>query len=295
MKENIHDLLAFITVAREASFTRAATKLNVSQSALSHRMRALEGRLGIRLLTRTTRSVAPTEAGDRLLRAVGPRLDEIAMELEALGELRDRPAGTIRITATDHAADTVLWPRLAKILPDYPELRVEIVVDYGLTDIVAQRFDMGVRFGDQVEKDMIAMRIGPDVEMAIVGHPSYFERRPVPHAPHDLLSHNCIALRLASGGIYAWELKNGKRELQVRVDGQATFNGVYQIINAALAGAGLAFVPVELVRQHVDSRRLLSVMHDWCPVFPGFHVYYPSRRASAKAMTVVIDALRYER
>jgi DNA-binding transcriptional LysR family regulator len=293
MRENIHDLLAFIAVARERSFTRAATRLGVSQSALSHTIRALEARLGIRLLTRTTRSVAPTEAGERLLRTVAPRLDEVEAELDALGELRDKPVGRVRITATDHAADTVLWPRLAKILPSYPELKVEIMIDYGLTDIVAQRFDIGVRFGDQVEKDMIAVRIGPDVRMSIVAHPSYLERRAAPSTPQDLLSHNCVSLRLASGGIYAWELEKDGRQLQVRVDGQTTFNGVYQMIDAALGGAGLAFVPVELIERHLTAGDLVCVMEDWCPVFPGFHLYYASRRASSKALTVVVDALRY--
>jgi DNA-binding transcriptional LysR family regulator len=294
MRENIQDLLAFISIAREGSFTRAAAKLGVSPSALSHTIRALEARMGLRLLVRTTRSVAPTEAGERLLRTVAPRFDEIEAELLAVGELRDKPAGTIRITATDHAIDRYIWPRLAEVLPRYPDLKVELVVDYGLADIVADRFDMGVRHGDQVEKDMVAVRISPDVQMAIVAHPACFASRPPPSTPQDLLAHNCILLRLtSSGGIYAWELQKGRRALQAKVEGRSTFNGVYQMIQAALAGAGLAFVPLELVASHIAQGRLVSVMADWCPAFPGFHAYYPSRRQSSRALSVVVDALRH--
>lgn len=293
-RENINDLLAFLAVARERSFTRAAGKLGVSQSALSHTVRALEERLGLRLLTRTTRSVAPTEAGERLLQSVGPRIEEIEAEIAALQELRDKPAGTIRITTTDFAADTVLWPRLSKLLPEYPDLKVEIVVDYGLSDIVAERFDIGVRWGDQVAKDMIAVRIGPDARLAIVGAPSYLDRHPAPKTPQDLLSHNCITLRLPTrGGLYAWELRKGKRELQVRVDGQLTCNGVYQMLNGAIDGAGLAFLPEELARPHVEAGRLRWVMEDWFPTFPGLHIFYPSRRQHSRALSVVVEALRY--
>ncbi|TWG88649.1 LysR family transcriptional regulator [Cupriavidus gilardii J11] len=293
-RENINDLLAFLAVARERSFTRAAGKLGVSQSALSHTVRALEERLGLRLLTRTTRSVAPTEAGERLLQSVGPRIEEIEAEIAALQELRDKPAGTIRITTTDFAADTVLWPRLSKLLPEYPDLKVEIVVDYGLSDIVAERFDIGVRWGDQVAKDMIAVRIGPDARLAIVGAPSYLDRHPAPRTPQDLLSHNCITLRLPTrGGLYAWELRKGKRELQVRVDGQLTCNGVYQMLNGAIDGAGLAFLPEELARPHVEAGRLRWVMEDWFPTFPGLHIFYPSRRQHSRALSVVVEALRY--
>lgn len=295
-RESINDLLAFLAVAREGSFTRAAVKMGVSQSALSHTIRALEARLGIRLLTRTTRSVAPTEAGQRLLDTIGPRFDEIEAGVTALGELRDKPAGTVRITTTDYAANLLLWPRLAKVMPDYPDLKVEMIIDYGLSDIVADRFDIGVRYGDQVAKDMIAVRIAPDIKMAIVGSPSYFEQRAAPEAPQDLLAHNCITLRLpTSGGIYAWELKKGKRALQVRVDGQMTFNGVYQMIDAALDGAGLAFVQEDMVRDHIAAGRLKSVMQDWCPTFPGMHIYYANRRAPSRALSVVIDALRLRR
>jgi DNA-binding transcriptional LysR family regulator len=293
-RENINDFLAFLAVAREGSFTRAAVKLGVSQSALSHTIRALEARLGIRLLTRTTRSVAPTEAGQRLLEAIGPRFDEIEAEISALGELRDKAAGTIRITTTDYAANLVLWPKLSKVMPNYPDLKVEIIVDYGLSDIVADRFDIGVRYGDQVAKDMIAVRVGPDTKMSIVCSPSYLEQRAAPESPQDLLAHNCITLRLpTSGGLYAWELKNGKREPQVRVDGQMTFNGVYQMINAALDGAGLAFVPEEMIAKYVAAGRLKSVKQDWCPTFPGLHIFYASRREPSRAMSVVVDALRF--
>lgn len=293
-RENINDILAFLAVARERSFTRAAAKLGVSQSALSHTVRGLEARMGLRLLTRTTRSVACTDAGERLLNTVGPRFEEIEAELSALAELRDKPAGTIRITTTDYAADMVLWPKLSRVLPAYPELKIEMIVDYGLSDIVAERYDIGVRFGDQVAKDMIAVRIGPDVPMVIVGAPAYLARQALPKKPQDLLAHNCITLRLPTrGGLYAWELKKGKRELQVRVDGQLTCNGVYQMINAAVSGNGLAFVPEELARRHLSEGRLQHVLADWCPTFPGLHIFYASRRESSRAMAVVVDALRY--
>lgn len=293
-RDNINDILAFLVLARERSFTRAAAKLGITQSALSHIMRGLETRLGVRLLTRTTRSVSPTEAGERLLKTVGPRLEEIEAEIAAISELGDKPAGTIRITAIDHVIDTVLWPRLAKILPQYPDLRIEISSDYRMVDVAAERFDIGVRFGDQVEKDMVAVRLTPDVQMMIVGSPGYFETHRVPTSPQDLLKHNCITLRLSSsGGIYAWELRNGDRELEARVSGQATFNSAYQMLNAALSGCGLAFVPEEMAGPHVREGRLLSVMENWCPAFPGLHAYYPSRRHSSRALALVIDAIRY--
>jgi DNA-binding transcriptional LysR family regulator len=293
-RHNLSDLLALLAVAREKSFTRAAAKLGVSQSALSHTIRGLETRMGVRLLTRTTRSVSPTEAGEQLLDAIAPRFEEIEAELAAVSELGDKPAGTIRITTTDHPAQSILLPRLSTLLPDYPDLKIEITVDYGMTDIVAERYDMGVRWGDQVAKDMIAVRIAPDCRMAIVGSPAYLATRPRPEAPQELIGHNCITLRLASsGGLYAWELKKGERELQVRVEGQATFNGVYQMLNAAVSGCGLAFLPEELALDHVRAGRLAFVLQDWCPVFPGLHVYYPSRRQSSRALALVVDALRY--
>jgi DNA-binding transcriptional LysR family regulator len=293
LRENVTDLLAFIAVAREGSFTRASAKLGVTQSALSHTLRALEARMGVRLLSRTTRSVAPTAAGERLLRTIAPRFEEIESELAAIVETRNKPAGTIRITATDYAADTVLLPRLSKVLPDYPDLKVELVVDYGLTDIVADRFDIGVRWGDQVAKDMIAVRVGPDARLAVVGSPAYLERHPAPKQPKDLIEHNCINLRLPTrGGLYAWELRKGKRQMQVRVDGQLTFNGTYQMLNAALGGMGLAFIPEELARPHVEAGRLRWVLEDWYPTFPGLHIFYASRREYSKALSVVVEALR---
>lgn len=287
-------LLAFMAVAKERSFTRAAAKLGVSQSALSHTMRGLETRLGVRLLARTTRSVAPTEAGERLLATLEPRLEEIDAELAALGELRERPAGTVRITATDYAADTVLWPRLTKFLRRFPDIKVEIVIDYGLTDIVAQRFDAGVRSGEQIAKDMIAVRIGPDLRMAVVGAPSYLRDRPEPKKPQDLIAHNCINLRLATlGGLYAWEFEKDGRELKVRVEGQLTFNGSAQMLKAALGGFGLAYVVEDLAQSYIAKGRLKQVLGDWCQPYSGYHLYYPSRRQPTPAFALVVDALRY--
>jgi DNA-binding transcriptional LysR family regulator len=287
-------LLAFLAVARERSFTRAAAQLGVSQSTLSHTVRELEERLGVRLLTRTTRSVSPTEAGERLLRNVGPRFEEIEAELDAVSELREKPAGTIRITATDNAADNLLIPKLAPLLREYPDIKIEIIIDYALTDIVAQRYDAGVRSGEQVAKDMIAVRIGPDMRMAVVGAPSYFRKRPEPNAPQDLVGHDCINLRLPShGGLYVWEFEKADRELKVRVDGQMTFNASNQIINAALAGLGLAYVPEEMVQAHLAKGRLKRVLEDWCPPYSGYHLFYPSRRQSSAAFALIVDALRY--
>ena len=295
-RENLNDLLAFLAVARERSFTRAAAKLGVSQSALSHTIRGLEERLGLRLLTRTTRSVSPTEAGERLLQTVGPRFEEIEAEIAALSELRQKPAGTIRITAIEHAADTVLWPRLAKLLREYPDIKVEIVIDYGLTDIVAERYDAGVRLGEQVAKDMIAVRIGPDQRMAVVGAPAYFAKRSPPRKPQELIGHNCINLRLPTrGGLYAWEFEKGKRQLKVHVEGQLVFNGTAQMLNAALAGFGLAYVPEDVAQPHLAKGRLKRVLEDWCPPFSGYHLYYPSRRQLTPAFALLVEALRYRR
>jgi DNA-binding transcriptional LysR family regulator len=293
-RTDLNDIVAFLAVARERSFTRAAAQLGVSQSALSQTLRGLEGRLGLRLLTRTTRSVAPTEAGERLLRAAGPHLEEIEAELTALSELRDKPSGTIRITAHDHAIRAVLWPALEKLLPDYPDIKVEIVIDYGLTDIVAERYDAGVRTGEMVAKDMIAVRIGPDMRSAVVGAPSYFAKRPKPKTPQDLTTHSCINLRLPThGGLYAWEFEKGKRDLRVRVDGQLVFNGTAPMLDAALAGVGLAYVPEDSVQAHLADGRLIRVLTDWCPPYPGYHLYYPSRRQPTPAFTLLVDALRY--
>ncbi len=291
-RDRISDVLAFLAVARERSFSKAAMKLGVSPSSLSHTVRSLEESLGVRLLTRTTRSVSATQAGERLLQSVGPRLAEVEAELAAVGEFAVKPKGTVRITSTDYAADTAIWPRLSKVLPDYPDLRVEVTIDYGLTDVVAERYDLGVRNGDQIAQDMIAVRIGPDRRMVIVGAPSYFERAPKPRKPDDLLKHNCLALRFASGGLYAWELKKGKRELQVRVEGQVVFNGSYQILNAALTGNGLAFMPEDMATPHVEAGRLQLVMEDWFPTFPGLHVYYASRRQPSRGVELVVESLR---
>jgi DNA-binding transcriptional LysR family regulator len=291
---NLNDLLAFLAVARERSFTKAAAKLGVSQSALSHTIRELEARLGVRLLTRTTRSVSPTEAGERLLQTVGPRFEEIEAELAAIGELREKPAGTIRITATEYAADAILLPKLAKLLREYPDIKVEIIIDYGLTDIVAQRYDAGVRSGEQVAKDMIAVRIGPDMRMAVVGAPSYFKGRPEPKKPQDLIGHNCITLRLPThGGLYVWEFEKGGRDLRVRVEGQLTYNTTAQMLNAAVAGVGLAYVPEGLVQAYLAKGGLKRVLEDWCLPYSGYHLYYPSRRQPSAAFALLVDALRY--
>jgi len=293
-RQNINDLRAFLAVARERSFTRAAAQLGVSQSALSHTIRELEERLGVRLLTRTTRSVSPTGAGERLLHNVGPRFDEIEAELAAITELRTKPAGRIRITATEYAADAILLPKLAKLLREYPDIKIEIIIDYGLTDIAAQQFDAGVRSGEQVAKDMIAVRIGPDMRMAVVGAPSYFAQRSPPKTPRDLTDHNCINLRLPTyGGLYAWEFEQGDRELKVRVDGQLVFNDLTHRLNAALAGLGLTYLPEDVAQPHLASGHLKRVLEDWCPPFPGYHLYYPSRRQTSPAFSLLVDALRY--
>ncbi len=293
-RTNLNDLAAFITVARERSFTRAAAKLGISQSSLSHLIRDLETRLGIRLLTRTTRSVSPTDAGERLLNTVGPRLEEVDQELGSLRELRDTPSGTIRISSTDYATDTILWPKLNSFLRRYPEINVEIITDYGLTDIVAERFDAGVRAGEQVAKDMIAVRIGPDISMAVVGTPDYFKGRLAPKLPQDLVHHRCINLRLPThGGLYAWEFEKANREIRVRVGGQLTFNGTPQMLYAALAGFGLAYLPADLARPHIKKKQLKRVLEEWCPPYTGYHLYYPSRRQPSAAFSLMVEALRF--
>jgi len=290
---NLDDLSAFVMVAREGSFTKAAAKLGISQSALSYTIKELEARLKLRLLTRTTRSVSPTAAGERLLRNVGPRLEEIEVELAALNELREKPSGTIRITATEYATSAILLPKLAKLLRSYPDIKVEIINDYGLTDIVAQRFDAGVRDGEQIAKDMIAVRIAPDTRMAVVAAPFYFRSRPEPKKPQDLVDHNCINLRLPThGGLYAWEFEKGSRELKVRVDGQLYFNTTTQMLHAGLAGLGLAYLPEGLVQPHINKGRLKRVLADWCPPYPGYHLYYPSRRQPSAAFALLVETLR---
>jgi len=292
-REHYSDLLALISVAEERSFTRAAARLGISQSMLSHTIRGLEARLGVRLLTRTTRSVSVTEAGERLLRVVAPRFKDIASELRHVAELSETPAGTIRITATEHAIDTLRWPKLAGILTTYPKLKVELSSDYALTDIVQGRYDFGVRLGDGLTRDSSAVRIAPDLQFAIVGAPSYFAARAMPAIPQDLTNHACINLRLPTrGNLYAWELKKDQSELNVRVDGQLVFNGIYQIVNAALSGYGLAYVPEDLARPHLESGRLLPVMKSWWRTFPGYHLYYSSQRETSRAMQILIEALR---
>ncbi|MDB5824309.1 MAG: transcriptional regulator, LysR family [Herminiimonas sp.] len=291
---DLNNLATFILVARERSFTRAAAQLGVSQSALSHTIRGLEEKLGIRLLTRTTRGVSATEAGVRLLADISPYYEGIEAALAGLQNLKEKPAGTFRISAHDHAASTVLWPRLSKLLPANPELRIEITISYGLIDIVAERYDAGVRLGDQVAKDMIAVRIAPDLRMAVVGAPSYFTSLPKPRTPQDLTTHNCANLRLPThGGLFAWEFVKGDKALQVHVQGQAIFNTTPQMLEYALEGYGLAYVPEDLVQHHVSEGRLVQVLKEWCPTFPGYHLYYPSRRQSSPAFSLVVDTLRY--
>ena len=295
-RENVNDLTAFIAVARERSFTKAAAKLQVSQSALSYTIRTLEERLGLRLLTRTTRSVSLTDAGERLLSSIGPRFDEIEHEISALSAMRDKPAGNVRITSVEHAADTILWPAMAKLMTAYPDINVEIISDYGLTDIVAARYDAGVRLGEQVDKDMIAVRIGPDWRSAVVAAPSYLKGRKRPQKPQDLTQHACIRLRLpTSGGFYAWEFRKGSRELKVQVQGRAVFNNLGLMQEAAIQGFGLAYLPEDRVEAALKDGRLVRVLADWCPPRPGFHLYYPSRRQPSPAFALVVDALRYRK
>lgn len=291
--EPLDDLAAFLMVARERSFTRAAARLGVSQSALSQTVRGLEERLGLRLLTRTTRSVAPTEAGERLLRTVGPRLDGIRADLDALSEMRDRPAGTVRITADENAAASILWPAMRRTLPSYPDIRLEIVVDYGLADIVADRFDAGVRLGGIIAKDMVAVPIGPEMRMATVGAPAYFAARPTPETPQDLTEHSCINLRLPTyDSLYAWDYEADGRDLRVRVDGQFVFSSVPMILEAARAGCGLAHVTEDQVAADLAEGRLVRVLAAWCRPFAGYHLYYTSRRQASPAFGVVLEALR---
>lgn len=291
--ENYNDLAAFVVVAREESFTKAAAKLGVSQSALSQTIRGLEARLGMRLLTRTTRRVSPTEAGERLLQMAGPRFEEIQAELVALGEMRDRPAGTVRITAGEHAAVSVLAPALERFLPENPDVKVEIIVDYGLTDIVAERFDAGVRLGEQIDRDMIAVPIGPDVRMAVVGSPAYFRRNKAPETPQDLTGHNCINMRLPTHDtIFAWEFERDGRELRVRVDGQLVFNNLAMRRDAALRVLGLAYMPEDQVQTDLATGDLVRALEDWCLPFGGYHLYYPNKRHPSPAFALVVDALR---
>lgn len=294
LRDNFNDLYYLIIVARERSFTRAAAKLGVSQSALSHAIRGLEERLDVRLLTRTTRSVAPTEAGERLINSISPRFDDIETELLALTDIRQRVAGNIRLTLGEHALQSTVWPALAPFLQAYPEVKVEMTLDNTLTDIVAGRYDAGIRLGEQVAKDMVAVRIGPDWRMVVVGSPAYFARHGKPLTPHDLQNHNCINMRMPTlGGLYAWEFSKGGQDLRVRVEGQLIFNNLPPRISAVIAGMGLAFVPEDTVEQAVTDGALEKVLEDWCEPFQGYYMYYPSRRQHTAAFAKLIEALRY--
>ncbi|HCT6664587.1 TPA: LysR family transcriptional regulator [Pseudomonas aeruginosa] len=296
IKRNLNDLLSFVAVAREGTFTRAAAQLGVTQSALSQSISGLEARLQIRLLTRTTRSVSPTAAGERLLNAIGNRFDEIEAELDELSALRDKPSGTVRITCGDHIQRTLLLPRLTPLLLEYPDIKVEFDINYGFRDIVADRFDAGVRLGDTIDKDMIAVPIGPPVRMAVVAAPAYFAAHPKPRSPRDLVDHNCINMRMQSGGgLYAWDFQRKDRHVNVRVDGQLIFNTSPNIVDAALAGLGIAWLPEEEFAPHIEESRLLRVLENWCPLFPGYYLYYPNRRQPSPAFSLVVDALRYTR
>jgi DNA-binding transcriptional LysR family regulator len=290
----VNDLQAFLAVAREQSFTKAAARLDITPSALSHTIRALEERLGVRLLARTTRNVAPTEAGDRLMRSIAPLFDQIAAEIEALGELREKPAGTVRITCTDDAIELYLRPALASFLKNYPDITLELFVDYGFTNIVEERFDAGIRLGEAISKDMIAVRISPDWRLAVVGSPAYFERCPPPATPYDLIGHACINIRhRPSGAIYAWEFERDGKAFTVKGEGQLVFNSIVHVLNGALDGIGLAYVPEALAAPYMADGRLKEVLADWCPYFQGFHLYYPHRRQASPAFSAFVDAVRY--
>ncbi|RQG66180.1 LysR family transcriptional regulator [Pseudomonas aeruginosa] len=296
IKRNLSDLLSFVTVAREGTFTRAAAQLGVTQSALSQAISGLEARLQIRLLTRTTRSVSPTAAGERLLNAIGNRFDEIEAELDELSALRDKPAGTVRITSGDHIQRTLLLPKLAPLLLEYPDIKIEFDINYGFRDIVADRFDAGVRLGDTIDKDMIAVPIGPQLCMAVVAAPAYFATHPKPKNPRDLVNHNCINIRMQSGGgLYIWDFERKGKQVNVRVDGQLIFNTSPNVVDAALMGMGIAWLPEEEFAPHIENGRLIRVLEDWCAPFPGYYLYYPSRRQPSPAFKLVVEALHYTR
>lgn len=292
--ENYNDLAAFVVVAQERSFTRAAAMIGVSQSALSQTIKALEERMGLRLLNRTTRSVAPTEIGEKLLATLVPRFEDIKLSIDSLKQLRKKPAGTIKISAGEHAALTILRPALDKLLTHYPDINIELIVDYGLINIVEQRFDAGVRLGEQIDKDMLAVKIGPDMEMAVVGSPDYFKSHKIPEIPQDLINHNCINLRsTTTGGLFAWEFDNGENEIKVHVSGQLVFNNLSLRLQAALRGHGLAYIPEDYVREYIEQGSLIRVLKDWCVPFTGYHLYYPNRKNLNPALSLVVDALRY--
>ena len=295
-KRDLNDLLWFLAVAEECSFTKAAAKLGIAQSTLSHTVKGLETRLGLRLLTRTTRNVGLTEAGERLRHSLAPRMADIEADIAALMSFRDKPSGTIKITLSDHALESVVWPKLQPILRDYPDIKVELSRDNGMRNIVEEGFDAGIRLGESLEKDMIAVRVGPDWRLVAVGSPRYFEEHPAPEHPQELVRHNCIKIRQATaGGLYAWEFEKDGQELRVRVDGQLTFNTSYPMVNASLKGYGIAYVPEDLVMEHVTAGRLIPILEDWSPPFPGYYIYYPSRHQNSLAFKVVVDALRFRK
>mgnify|MGYP001079245102 FL=1 len=293
-RENLNDLTAFVTLAREKSFTRAAAQLGVSQSALSHSLRTLEARLGIRLLTRTTRSVSLTDAGEHLLNDLGPYIDGIQDTLQSLKDLNGTPSGTIRISTSDYAINTVIWPKVQGLLRDYPEINLELIDDYTLTDIVSNRFDAGTRLGEQITNGMVSVKIGPDVRFAVVGAPGYFAQHPVPTHPHDLLHHTCINLRFPThGNLYVWEFEKEGKSVNVKVEGQLVFSRIYQNLSAALEGFGLAHVPRDIAESYIERGQLVSVLDDWCPYWDGYYLYYPSRRQPSKAFSLLLEALRF--
>lgn len=293
-REDLNDLLWFVAVAEERSFTKAAAKLGTSQSTLSHTIKKLEASMGLRLLTRTTRSVAPTDAGERLLRSMAPRIQEIETDIAGLMELRDKPSGTVRITLSDYALEDLVWPKLRPVLSRYPDIRLELGRDNAMRNIVEDRFDAGIRLGEAIDKDMIAVRIGPDWRMVVVGSPAYFAAHPIPVAPMELVAHDCINMRqTTAGGLYAWEFEKDGRQLRVRVEGRLTFNSSYPMVDAAASGYGIGYIPESLVSEHIAAGRLVQVLDDWSPLFAGFFLYYPSRRQASPAFSVVADALRY--
>ncbi len=293
-RQNVNDLLAFLAVARERSFTKAAARIGVSQSALSHAIRLLEARLGLRLLARTTRAVVPTEAGERLMLRIGPHLDQIEIEIDALNELKESPAGTIKIVAPDYAISHVLWPKLKAFGPRYPDIKIELLLDNGLTDIITERYDAGVRMGSQLAKDMISARIGPDFRFTVVGAKSYFAGRPLPEKPQDLMQHTCVNYRFpSSGALYVWEFEENGRDVRVHVDGQYVFNNIFHVLDAVLAGKGLGYIPEEIALPHLAKGRLIRVLEQWSPYWDGYHLYYPSRRQTSPAFATLVEALRH--
>jgi DNA-binding transcriptional LysR family regulator len=292
-KQSLNDMIWFLAVARERSFTKAAAKLGIAQSTLSHTIKRLEGRMGIRLLARTTRSVSLTEAGERLRQSLAPRIAEIEADIADLMALRDKPSGQIRITLSDHALHSVVWPKLKPVLKDYPDIKLELSIDNGLRDIIADGFDAGIRLGESIQKDMIAVRVGPDWRLVAVASPAYFAGQPVPKHPHDLVGHSCINMRQATlGGLYIWEFAKRGQELRVRVDGQLTFNNSYAQLDAVLNGYGIAYVPEDIVKSHLAAGTVVQVLNDWSPKFDGYYIYYPSRRQNSPAFKVIVDALR---